>query len=154
MGDVRAKYTGWQTVLLQNRNILREDFSRIGEEGCLFLCLCSIAEEWNEARHNQRRVDVLDLYIKSRSNGFLEDGFFCRDQCAMLALATGTEWKKEIFPRLPDPVPWQSFTVERWDNKRTGKTHFRRRWGDSIVSSVTVREGSLSGYYVYSAVIE
>lgn len=153
MGDVREKYIGWQTVLLKNKELLRKDFSKIGDYGCLFLCLCSIAEEWNEARHNQRRVDVLDLYIKSRNKGFLKDDFLCEDQCAILALATGQEWKKEVFGSLPGSVPWNSYTVEKWHNKRTDFTHFRRRWGDTLASSVTVREGVLQEYYIYSVVL-
>lgn len=135
--------------------MLASDFPEIGREGCLFLVLCSIADEWNESQHNQRHVDILQLYIQCRDKGYLAEGFFCNNPCKILELATGMEWKKQIVEKLPPVIDWKTYSVEKWVrivSHGVCKTHFRRRWGDTITNSVTVQKGKIESYYLFSVV--
>lgn len=144
--DVRSKYVGIQSKMKD----AGEELARFGDYSCLFLCVCSIADEFNHAYHTGREVDIMRAYLDCRSKGWLGADFWCKDQEAMLEHLTGIRWRKETADRLPDPLPETSYTVEKWENPRTGGNHFRRRWGDTLESSQTVRTGNLVGYYIYS----
>lgn len=114
---------------------------------CLFLSLCSIIEQVTE-----EKVDVLDMYRYCRTQGYLDDAddLTVEGQCRFLGDLTGKKWVREVMKALPKEVPDEMFTVEKWVNVRTGATHFRRRFVDTLKNSVTVKEGSLTDYYCYS----
>lgn len=139
----RSRYIGFQSRILRRAGML----SRMGDYSCLFLCLCSIADEWR-AERMKSGVDILALAMDARDSGFLDDEWTCRTT-DILRLATGVGWKKSEVRRIPSLLPENMYTVEKWFNRRTGLTHFRRRWGDTLDDSVTVREGRLEGYYVF-----
>lgn len=145
---MREKYIGLQTKMLKSA----DDIKQFGDYSCLFLCLCSIAEEYNESHHSRYRVDILADYLACRSKGYIGDEFFVKDSPAVLEYLTGQKWKREIVEKLPDTVPDNMYTVERWYNQKTRYTHFRRRWGDTLVNSNTVRNGKLTNYYLFTAV--
>ena len=145
--EIRQKYIGLQTKLKKSA----EEIKLFGDYSCLFLCLCSIAEEYNESHHNQRRVDILADYIACRSKGWIGDEFFVKDSPAILSYLTGAKWERKMSEKLPDTIPENMYTVERWYNSKTKFTHFRRRWGDTIVDSNTVRNGKLTQYYLFTA---
>lgn len=132
--DVKERYNGIQTV-----------FEKAGESGCLFLSLISIAEEYTGLP-----VDFIVAYRKCIELGLIEKDFYCLDQSKILETFTGSKWKKTILKELPNPVPESMYTVEKWFNKRTGFTHFKRRGFDTLESSVTVKEGYIKEYYCYS----
>lgn len=132
--NVKERYNGIQTV-----------FENAGESGCLFLSLLSIAEEYTGLP-----VDFIVAYRKCIEKGLIEKDFFCNNQEKILHTFTGEKWNKTIVKELPDPVPENMFTIEKWYNPRTDFTHFKRRAFDTLESSVTTREGKIVEYYCYS----
>ena len=144
--EIRQKYIGLQTKMLKSA----DDIKLFGDYSCLFLCLCSIAEEYNESHHSRYRVDILADYLACRSKGYIGDEFFVKDSPAVLEYLTGQKWKREVVEKLPDTVPDNMYTVEQWYNQKTRYTHFRRLWGDTLVDSNTVRNGKLTQYYLFS----
>lgn len=144
--EIIRKYKGLQSLLKKREQMLMF----MGDEACLFLCLCSIAEEWyDDFLDHERAVDVVSFAMHCREMGYLDDAWTCYTE-DILKLATGRRWKKNEVKKLPAVVPDEMYTVEKWYNPRTGYTHFRRRWGDTLDDSVTVREGQLVGYYTFT----
>lgn len=131
--NVKGRYNGIQTVM-----------KNAGESACLFLSLLSIAEEYTGLP-----VDFIVAYRKCIELGLIDKDFFCNDQEKILYAFTGAKWKKTVLKELPDPVPENMYTVEKWFNDRTGFTHFRRRSFDTLESSITVKEGYIKEYYCY-----
>ena len=115
-------------------------------EGCLFLSLCSIAEQ-----AANMHIDILSALQYAKSEGWIDQNNDMTEdsQCALLGFLTGKKWHREEFTTLPNPVPDEMYTVEKWLNPSNGFTHFRRRFVDTITKSVTVARGKLSGYYGY-----
>lgn len=115
-------------------------------EGCLFLSLCSIAEQVANMH-----IDILSALQYAKSEGWIDQNNDMTEdsQCALLGFLTGKKWHREEFTTLPNPVPDEMYTVEKWLNPNNGFTHFRRRFVDTITKSVTVARGKLSGYYGY-----
>lgn len=144
--DIRAKYKGIQSKMKDSA----KEFSLLGDYGCLFLCICSIAEEYNQDFKTGKQLDIMSFWLQCRSKGLIGEEFFCKDQTEMLKLATGVEWSKSVVEQL-GTVKDNQYTVEKWFNKETGFTHFKRRWGDTLRSSRTVNEGNIIEYYVYTA---
>ena len=68
-------------------------------------------------------------------------------QCAYLRDLTGKNWRREVLKELPNPAPDAMYTVEKW--KRDERTHFRRRFMDTLTNSQTVALGKLVEYYCY-----
>lgn len=140
--NVKGRYEGIQTV-----------FEKAGKSACLFLSLLSIAEEYTGLP-----VDFIVAYRKCIDLGLIEKDFFCNDQEKILYEFTGAKWEKTVVKELPDtvsenipsPVPGNMYTVEKWFNERTGFTHFKRRYFDTLESSVTVKEGYIKEYYCYT----
>ena len=83
-------------------------------------------------------------------NCLFHEEFFVKDSAAVLSHLTGAKWERKLSEKLPDIVPENTYTVERWYNPKTRYTHFRRRWGDTLVDSNTVRNGKLTQYYLFS----
>lgn len=131
----KQRYEGIQTAFL-NAN----------KYACLFLSLLSIAEEYSSTQ-----LDFIEAYRRCRSKGLIDDDFYCKDQEAILYDLTGTRWKKQIMKKLPEIVPDLMYTVEKWYNPRTDFTHFKRRGFDTLIGSITVKEGSIKEYYTYTA---
>jgi hypothetical protein len=121
----------------------------MGSYACLFLSLCSIVEEFFEATEPTKKFDILEAAIKCRENDLIDDEWTCKT-VEILNLLTGRNWKRQELKALPEQVPDNMYTVEKWYNKRTGFTHFRRRWGDTLNKSVTVNEGNLLCYYAFT----
>ena len=144
--DIRAKYTGLQTRLRERAGML----ASMGDEACLFLCLCSIAEEWfGDFNKSGRSLDIAEFAMRCRDKGYIDDTWTCHTEDILL-LATGVSWRKDEVKEIPAVVPDEMYTVEKWFNPRTGYTHFRRRWGDTVKDSVTVREGKFQCYYTFT----
>lgn len=133
--NVQERYNGIQTAM-----------KNAGESACLFLSLLSIGEEYTGLP-----VDFIVAYRKCIELGLIEKDFFCNDQEKILYEFTGKKWKKTVLKELPDPVPENTYTVEKWYNDRTGFTHFKRRSFDTLESSITVKEGYIKEYYCYEA---
>lgn len=113
-------------------------------EGCLFLSLCSIAEQVANMH-----VDILSAIQYAKAEGWIDKNNDMTEdsQCALLGFLTGKRWHREEFTTLPNPVPDEMYTVEKWCKDKA--THFRRRFVDTLTISFTVARGKLSGYYGY-----
>ena len=142
----KGKYIGLQSKLVKRSKML----SCMGAYSCLFLCLCSIAEEYNDSHHTGIHTDILESAVLAREKGLLADDWTCLDSVGILNALTDTTWKREELSALPKSIPSEMYTVEKWYNKNTGLTHFRRRWGDTLVNSKTVKEGKLQVFYAFS----
>ena len=113
-------------------------------EGCLCLSLCSIAEQVANMH-----VDILSTIQYAKAEGWIDknNNMTKASQCALLGFLTGKQWHREEFTELPNPVPDEMYTVEKWCRDKV--THFRRRFVDTLTHSMTVAMGKLSGYYGY-----
>lgn len=134
MITAKDRYTDLQTVL-----------GKCGSSGCLFLCLCSIAEE-----QTGYPVDLINIIKVSLKEGWLREDFYIRDSLAILEYLTGKIWTRRTVPSLPPVVPANDYTVAIYHNDRTGFTHYKRRGYDTLRNSITVKEGTLMSYYVYT----
>lgn len=130
---VKERYEGLQTVLEQG-----------GKYGCLFLCLCSIVEDVT-----LKPLDLVEAIHTSQERGWLGRDFTCNNQLAFLEHYTGLRWKRTEVKTLDRGVKENEWTVEKW--RRGTKTHFKRRGFDVYKNSVTVRDGCLFEYYVYTS---
>lgn len=131
---VKERYTGIQTIL-----------GNCYEGGCLFLCLCSIAEE-----QTKKHVDLIDVIRTSLLRNWLTPQFYVNDSLAILNYLTGKIWSRHTVNALPPIMDTAEYSVMIYYNKRTGYHHYRRRGYDTLVSSTTVKEGIVEGYYIYS----
>lgn len=125
--DIKQRYAGCQTFLT---------------DGCLFLSLCSIAEE-----KTGEKIDVLGALYECKKRGLVRDDGYINDSCAILSLFTGDHWTRKQVSVL-GKVADNEYTVEIW--VRDGGTHFRRRYVDTLLNSQTVAKGQREGYYVYA----
>lgn len=131
---LRQRYEGLQSVL-----------QACGKDGCLFLSVLSIAEQYLD-----KPIDLIDAIRQCRSKGLISDDFFT-DTVGVLELLTKKQWTKREVENLPPILAEDEYTVAKWFNQRTGFTHFRRRGWDSLTNSVTVKEGAVQSYYIYTA---
>lgn len=132
--DIKLRYKGIQSKL-----------SSIDDYGCLFLCLCSIIEEVTGTT-----ADVFSIIQESMTKGWLKTDYTCADSISILKRFTGKRFSRTVAQTLPLVLKENQFTVEKWYNPRTGYTHFKRRFVDTLSSSVTVKEGYIKEYYIYS----
>ena len=94
-------------------------------------------------------VDILSTIQYAKAEGWIDknNNMTKASQCALLGFLTGKQWHREEFTELPNPVPDEMYTVEKWCRDKV--THFRRRFVDTLTHSMTVAMGKLSGYYGY-----
>ena len=83
------------------------------------------------------------------ARGWLLKDFTVQNSLSLLSAFTGKVWKRKEVTNLPDVIKNNEFTIEKWFNPRTRFTHFKRRFTDTLVSSVTVKEGKIQEYYIY-----
>lgn len=131
MKETKRRYEHSQTMI-----------SECGKYGCLFLCLLSISEDFNGVQ-----LDFLNAVEYCKKNGFIRDDFYVVDGLKMLEFLTGRKWQRKIVDELPKPLKDSEYTIECW--RLEDKTHFRRRYFDSIKDSVIVSNGFLTYYYIY-----
>lgn len=84
-----------------------------------------------------------------RSKGWLKEDFFVTDAIKILNFFTQKEWSREEVKTLPE-IKDNQFTEVCYYNQRTGFRHFRRRYFDTLENSVTVNEGRIEKYYIYT----
>lgn len=136
---VRERYEGLQTL-----------FRAAHESSCHFLTLCSIADEYRY-EHNMPYIDLLWAIRVCQSKGLIDDEFFVNDDGThVLSLLTdGKKWTRKDVEVLP-PIGDNDYTEALYYNPRTKFKHFRRRYFDTLESSVTVKEGSIIQYRIYT----
>lgn len=131
----KERYTSMQTKL-QN----------CGSDGCLFLSLLSIAEEMTG-----EEIDLFNSILDATKKGYISEDFTVNDSPSLLKMLTGVSWTRKIVTSLDGiTIRDQDYTVCKWYNSRTGYYHFRRRGYDTLANSVTVAEGSIVEYYIYT----
>ena len=130
---LKERYKGIQTML-----------KHIGTDGCYFLSLCTIIEEVNNDN-----ADILDIVRASLDNNWMDSEYYIKDPCAILRHFTKRDFKVRKMTELPTVVKDSEFTVEEWYNERTGLTHFKRRFVDTLKNSVTVKEGYIRDYVFF-----
>lgn len=114
------------------------------QEGCLFLSLCSIAEEVNGTN-----VDVLHMVRVAKQHGWIDkaNNLTVAGQCGLLEALTGKQWTRTVRDVAGD-VKDNEYTVQKW--VRGNYTHFKRRYVDTLVNSQTVAKGKMESVYVYA----
>jgi len=117
-------------------------------EGCFFLSLCSIAEEYNLA-HGSDKIDLIDAINIAFKEGLVSDDYWIKDDCKILSLLTGKKVKKRqsVTCGILDD---NEYSIAKWLNKAGTANHFRRRYFDVYTDSKTVKDGSLVCYYIYT----
>lgn len=139
MNIIKERYKGIQTIL-----------EACGKDGCHFLTLCSIADEWRY-EHNLPFIDIIDTIHLLHQGKLMSSDFFIKDDgTKVLSLLTeGKKWTKKNVDKLPR-IRDNDYTEVVYFNPRTKFKHFRRRPYDTLTYSVTVAEGYILEYRIYT----
>lgn len=122
-------------------------FQSFVQEGCYFLCLCSIAEDCTS-----KKIDVIEAYNVAIEQKWATADAFINNPIALLKWLTHKDWKMRAEDKVPAVVKDNEWTVLKYYNSRTKYTHFKRRDVDTLTSSKTVVEGRIQSCYVFSEV--
>lgn len=136
---VRERYEHLQTLFLNAH-----------ESSCHFLVLCSIADEYRHD-HGLEYIDLIWAIRTCTSKGLIDGEFYVKDDgCRILSLLTeGKKWTRKDVVSLP-AIGYNDYTEAEYFNPRTQFTHFRRRYFDTLRDSVTVKEGYIKQYRIYT----
>lgn len=136
---VKERYEGFQTLALQ-----------LHKSGCHFLTLCSIADEYRHDR-GLPYIDLIWAIRTCQSKGLIDNEFYVKDDgTKVLSLLTdGRKWTRKDVEKLGQ-IRDNDYTEAEWFNPCTGFTHFRRRYLDTLSDSITVAEGYIKRYRVYT----
>ena len=120
-----------------------------GDEGCHFLTLCSIIDEWRET-HQLPYIDLIDVIRYSIKQGWVANDFYVINDLELLSKYTcGHKWTRREVTELPF-INDNDYTEAVYYNKRTNFKHYRRRAFDTLDDSVTVKEGAIKEYRIYT----
>lgn len=126
---------------------IQSRLNQIGSEGCLFLSLCSVAED-----AICKKIDLIDVINEAFDYKWIKPDYTVLDALAMLRGLTGRDWTYKRIKdtsKLPE-IGTMDYTVEEWYNPATRRTHFKRRDTDTLEHSVTTANGYLQAYRVYT----
>lgn len=141
LAQIETRYKGIQTKL-----------KYINDYGCLFLCLCTIIEEVTG-----EPADIIGIIqwakntkVAGTNKFVLGDDFTVNDTLALLNHFTGKTFKRKEVKDRPSVVKDNEFTIEIWKKTPDAKEmHFKRRFVDTLINSQTVKNGLITGYYIY-----
>lgn len=123
-------------------------------EGCHFLTLCSIAEEalqWIN-RNDNIKVDLIDAVNLAFDKYLIDAGYDVKNNCGLLeALTPGHHWTQTTVYELTNVMD-NEFTEVVYKNPRNNFKHYRRRSVDTLKDSVTVKEGYILEYRIYTMI--
>ena len=122
-----------------------EGVQSVWKDGCYFFSLMTIADELDI------KYDLVHFTKFCLNQNLITADGTIRDAEELLYALTGRRFKRTIVKELP-VMKQNMYSIEKWYNERTGFTHFRRRFVDTLVDSVTVKEGKLIGYYIFTEV--
>lgn len=122
---MKSRYEHIQTIL-----------TNIGSDGCYFLSLLSIAEEYLNSKILNSKIDLIDALYKALSNNYIDGTYFVKDALRLLEALTNVRWSLSYDKK-------SKYEVDVYFNKRTGYKHFRRPEFDTLLNSVTVKEGAI-----------
>lgn len=140
---MKSRYEGIQNKLWDIR------------EGCFFLSLLSIAEEYR-LEHGMMKVDLIDAVNMAFEQKYITFDYFVRFDCEILSKLTGQKVTKRK-AKSCGTLKANEYSVAKYEKKTVNKdgkevtvNHFRRRYFDVYANSSTVREGKLVEYYIYT----
>ena len=139
---VKDRYSGIQTL-----------FKTANESSCHFLSLLSIAEEENiRLGKSNPNIDLIDAIRISQSKQWMNHDFTVTVQGSLDLLKhyTGKKWTRREVKKLPLKIKPNEYTEVIYKNDSTGFKHYRRRYFDTLENSITVRDGYISAYYIYT----
>ena len=113
-------------------------------EGCFFLSLCSIAEEFNG-----RKVDLIDAVNMAFDEKLVTGDYTVLDDCKILSNLTGEKVTRREAKTCGE-LKENEYSIAKWLNAEKTAKHFRRRYFDVYTNSKTVRYGTLVCYYIYT----
>lgn len=137
---MKSRYDGIQNYIMH------------ADESCFFLSLLSVAEEERERRRmSPVKVDFIDAVRTCMDRGWLKNDFTVIDDCRILGWLTGCKVTKEVCDHCYALRGCQ-YSIAKYGRSVNNElhTHFRRRYFDVYTNSVTVKEGTLMCYYVYT----
>lgn len=135
---VQERYEGLQTLFLAAY-----------QDGCHFLTLCSIADEYRYD-HGLPYLDLIAAIRICRSRNLISDDFYVKDDgTTILKLLSNKKWTRKDVVNLP-VIGDNDYTEAVYFNPRTQFKHFRRRYFDTLSDSITVKEGSIIQYRIYT----
>ena len=111
------------------------------KSACFFLCLLSVAEEYNKSK-----VDLLDAAKYCMDKGWIDAEYFVSNDVKVLEYLTNKKVVKSVLDKvgiLADNV----YSIVKYEYD--GGNHFRRRYFDVYNDSITVERGRIVAYYVY-----
>lgn len=139
---VKDRYSGLQTL-----------FKTAHESSCHFLTLLSIAEEENIRLGKQNSyIDLIDAIRVAQSKQWMDHEFTVTVQGSLELLKhyTGKKWTRREVKKLPLKIKDNEYTEVIHKNDNTGYKHYHRRSFDTLVNSITVRDGYVFCYYIYT----
>lgn len=147
MGDemlsIKDRYSGIQDILGDCK-----------DGGCHFLILLSIAEECRKdlLKIENYYIDLIEAIRVSHQNGWFTEYFWgTENQLKLLEYYTGKKWtRSQMVQDIPGNLKKNQFTEVVYQNDSTGYNHFTRRYLDTLKNSVTVKNGYILGYYIYT----
>lgn len=133
------RYEGIQSVL-----------KRCGNDGCHFLTLLSIAEQYRNLHMNKPEIDLIYAIRICRSKNWISPDFYVNnDGTPILEFFTCKKWTRKEVDKLP-VIGDNDYTEAIYYNPSTQLHHYRRRGYDTLEYSKTVTEGSVEKYYIYT----
>ena len=117
----------------------------VWKEGCYFFSLLTTADELGI------KYDLIHFTRFCLNQNLITADGTVRDAEELLYALTGRRFKRTIVKEIP-LMKQNMYSIEKWYNERTGYTHFRRRFVDTVKDSVTVKEGKLMCYYIFTEV--
>lgn len=118
-----------------------------GDNACHFLTLLSIAEEESEAP-----IDLIEAIRITQKMKWMNSEFTVTvaGSLALLEYYTDKKWTRREVKVLPSVIKDNEYTEAVYKNDNTGFNHYRRRGYDTLNHSVTVAEGYIEKYYIYT----
>lgn len=130
---MKSRYEGIQNKLWNIR------------EGCFFLSLCSVAEEYNKSK-----IDLIDAVNLVFSKNLVTSDYWIKNDVKILKLLTGVENITKRTSKTCGKLKDNEYSIAKYLNKEKTANHFRRRYFDVYTNSKTVSEGTLVEYYIYT----
>ena len=133
---MKSRYEGIQNKLWNMR------------EGCFFLSLLSVAEEFN-LEHGRGKVDLVDAVNMAFDNNYVTSDYTVKKDCELLSKLTGRKVTKKV-TSVCGVLDDNEYSIVKYLNKEKTANHFRRRYFDVYTNSMTVKEGTIVSYYIYT----
>jgi hypothetical protein len=127
-----------------------------GESACYALSIIKIAEEVlnKEFPCAESLLAGIDKkYIRYNwQNTNDNNNFYVENPAGFLSFLTGRKCSLRIENNTAYKAKKNEYTVQCWQRNKTGQliTHFRRPKWDSLVSSVTIRQGKIASLRIFT----